>query len=83
MSEIIEAAVTNYKLKDYGYDTGYEFQKRLSELQTKRMLELQAKEQSALNKREDKIDFDDEKNAQSKSLLNDVVIPGSIDGDDK
>lgn len=83
MSEIIEAAVTNYKLKDYGYDTGYEFQKRLSELQTKRMLELQAKEQSALNNKQYKIDFDDEKNMQSKSLLNDVVIPGSIDGDDK
>ena len=32
MSEIVETAVTNYKLKDYGYDTGYEFQKRLSEL---------------------------------------------------
>jgi HPr kinase/phosphorylase len=32
MSEIIETAVTNFKLKDYGYDTGYEFQKRLSEL---------------------------------------------------
>lgn len=32
MSEIVETAVTNFKLKDYGYDTGYEFQKRLSEL---------------------------------------------------
>ena len=35
MSEIIETAVTNFKLKDYGYDTGYEFQKRLSELHQK------------------------------------------------
>lgn len=32
MSEIVETAVTNFKLKDYGYDTGYEFQKRLNEL---------------------------------------------------
>lgn len=32
MSEIVETAVTNFKLKDFGYDTGYEFQKRLSEL---------------------------------------------------
>ena len=41
MAEIIEAAVTNYKLKDYGYDTGYEFQRRLSELQEKREMERQ------------------------------------------
>lgn len=32
MSEIVETAVTNFKLKDSGYDTGYEFQRRLSEL---------------------------------------------------
>ena len=32
MSEIIETAVTNFKLKTSGYDTGYEFQRRLSEL---------------------------------------------------
>ncbi len=35
MSEIVETAVTNFKLKYYGYDTGYEFQKRLSELHQK------------------------------------------------
>ncbi|MCH3966519.1 MAG: HPr(Ser) kinase/phosphatase [Bacilli bacterium] len=39
MAEIIEAAVTNYKLKDFGYDTGYEFQKRLGEIQEKRQSE--------------------------------------------
>ena len=39
MAEIVEAAVTNYKLKDYGYDTGYEFQKRLLAIQERRMLE--------------------------------------------
>lgn len=39
MSDIIEAAVTNFKLKDYGYDTGYEFQRRLTELQEKIRLE--------------------------------------------
>ena len=39
MSDIIEAAVTNFKLKDYGYDTGYEFQRRLTELQEKKRLE--------------------------------------------
>jgi len=44
MAEIIEAAVTNYKLKDYGYDTGYEFQRRLSELQEKRELEMRKAE---------------------------------------
>jgi hypothetical protein len=32
MAEIVETAVTNFKLKDAGYDTGYEFQKRLVEL---------------------------------------------------
>lgn len=35
MSEIIETAVTNFKLKDYGYDTGYEFQRRLQVLHEK------------------------------------------------
>lgn len=39
MSDIIEAAVTNFKLKDYGYDTGYEFQRGLTELQEKKRLE--------------------------------------------
>ena len=33
MAEIIETAVTNFKLKDSGYDTAYEFQKRLDEIQ--------------------------------------------------
>ncbi len=36
MSDIIETAVTNYKLKDYGYDTGYEFQKRLQEIRNRK-----------------------------------------------
>lgn len=36
MSEIIETAVTNFKLKDSGYDTAYEFQKRLEEIQTQK-----------------------------------------------
>jgi HPr kinase/phosphorylase len=44
MAEIIEAAVTNYKLKDYGYDTGYEFQRRLSELNEKKLNEKRAAE---------------------------------------
>ncbi|MFA6624462.1 MAG: HPr(Ser) kinase/phosphatase [Bacilli bacterium] len=39
MAEIIEAAVTNFKLKDFGYDTGYEFQRRLSEIQEKHAFE--------------------------------------------
>lgn len=46
MSDIIEAAVTNFKLKDYGYDTGYEFQRRLVELQERR--ETERKEAEAL-----------------------------------
>ncbi|MCI1735017.1 MAG: HPr(Ser) kinase/phosphatase [Bacilli bacterium] len=44
MAEIIEAAVTNYKLKDYGYDTGYEFQRRLTEIQERRMMERREEE---------------------------------------
>lgn len=32
MAQIIETAVTNIKLKDYGYDSSYEFQKRFMEL---------------------------------------------------
>lgn len=39
MADIIETAVTNYKLKDDGYDTGYEFQKRLLEIQERRLEE--------------------------------------------
>lgn len=48
MAEIVEAAVTNYKLKDYGYDTGYEFQRRLTEIQERRMSE--KKEQQVLSR---------------------------------
>lgn len=32
MAQIIEAAVTNFKLKDYGYDSSYEFQRRFLEI---------------------------------------------------
>lgn len=39
MAEIIETAVTNFKLKDDGYDTGYEFQKRLQEIQQRKRRE--------------------------------------------
>ncbi len=39
MSDIIETAVTNFKLKNFGYDTGYEFQRRLEELRTKHEIE--------------------------------------------
>lgn len=35
MAEIIEAAVTNFKLKAYGYDSAYEFEKRVKELSTR------------------------------------------------
>jgi hypothetical protein len=49
MSEIVETAVTNFKLKDYGYDTGYEFQKRLSELHQKVRREKNLSSNSALN----------------------------------
>lgn len=44
MAEIVEAAVTNYKLKDTGYDTGYEFQKRLAEIQERRMMQKREEE---------------------------------------
>ena len=54
MSDIIEAAVTNFKLKDYGYDTGYEFQKRLSELQQKRELERRTAERNVLGNKSEK-----------------------------
>lgn len=36
MAEIIETAVTNFKLKDNGYDTTYEFQKRLETIQAQK-----------------------------------------------
>ena len=36
MAEIIEAAVTNFKLKRYGYDSAYEFEKRVRELSSKK-----------------------------------------------
>lgn len=39
MAEIIEAAVTNFKLKDDGYDTGYEFQRRLAAIQEKKLVD--------------------------------------------
>ncbi len=32
MAEIVEAAVTNFKLKDYGYDSAFEFEKRMQEI---------------------------------------------------
>lgn len=32
MAQIIETAITNLKLKDFGYDSSYEFQKRFMEL---------------------------------------------------
>lgn len=35
MAQIIETAVTNAKLKNYGYDSAYEFQKRFVELANK------------------------------------------------
>lgn len=44
MAEIIETAVTNFKLKDDGYDTGYEFQKRLLEIQERRLEEKREQE---------------------------------------
>ena len=47
MAEIIETAVTNYKLKDDGYDTGYEFQKRLLEIQERRLEEQRRKKEYA------------------------------------
>lgn len=83
MSEIIEAAVTNYKLKDYGYDTGYEFQKRLSEIQNKKMMEAKALErfiQSGNNPDANNLEtsLNDEKSLQTKSLL-DAIVPEDID----
>lgn len=47
MAEIIETAVTNFKLKDDGYDTGYEFQKRLLEIQGRRQEEKRRREEYA------------------------------------
>lgn len=47
MAEIIETAVTNFKLKDDGYDTGYEFQKRLLEIQGRRQEEKKRREEYA------------------------------------
>lgn len=82
MSEIIEAAVTNYKLKDYGYDTGYEFQKRLSEIQNKKMMEAKALERFVQsgnnpNANNSETSLNDEKSLQTKSLL-DAIVPKDI-----
>lgn len=43
LASIIETAVTNYKLKSSGYDTGYEFQKRLQDIQDRRREERRMK----------------------------------------
>lgn len=59
MAEIIETAVTNYKLKDDGYDTGYEFQKRLLEIREKKL-----EENRRINVYKDSLD-----NVQTKSSL--------------
>ncbi|MFA6829395.1 MAG: HPr(Ser) kinase/phosphatase [Bacilli bacterium] len=50
MAEIVEVAVTNFKLKDFGYDTGYEFQRRLAEIQERRLQERKAEDIIAGNK---------------------------------
>lgn len=78
MSEIVETAVTNYKLKDFGYDTGYEFQKRLSELHQRAKREARLSNSSVLNAlammhgNNDKLHPDNEPYPKSES---DVVIP--------
>ena len=36
MSEIVEVAVTNLKLKEYGFDSSYEFEKRLEEYRSRK-----------------------------------------------
>lgn len=52
IAEIIETAVTNFKLKEYGYDTGYEFTKRLQEIHDKKRDDLmkETNDKSSLNK---------------------------------
>lgn len=52
MAEIIEAAVTNFKLKDDGYDTGYEFQRRLAAIQEKRLSDKRKTELNVMGKKE-------------------------------
>lgn len=72
MAEIIEAAVTNYKLKDYGYDTGYEFQKRLNEIQNKRLMEQsRLKEVVASNSNK-------KKNIDKQDNMNTGIMPKDI-----
>ncbi len=73
MAEIVEAAVTNYKLKDSGYDTGYEFQKRLSEIQERRMIQ-KREEQLLLQQNEPKRQNTAKKNDEVKSESSVKVI---------
>lgn len=40
LADIIETAVTNFKLKEEGYDTGYEFTKRLQQIQDQKIEEI-------------------------------------------
>ena len=73
MAEIVEAAVTNYKLKDSGYDTGYEFQKRLSEIQERRMIQ-KREEQLLLQQNEPKRQNTAKTNDEVKSEFSVKVI---------
>ncbi|MCI2068135.1 MAG: HPr(Ser) kinase/phosphatase [Bacilli bacterium] len=44
MAEVIEVAVTNYKLKDYGFDSAAEFEKRMDESRKVAELNLESEE---------------------------------------
>ena len=80
MTEIIEAAVTNFKLKDYGYDTGYEFEKRLSKIQNRKNAEAKLIERFVTLTQDPtvrplKITLADEKNAQRKVKNSSGIVP--------
>ncbi len=70
MSDIIEAAVTNFKLKDFGYDTGYEFQRRLVELQEKKQMEKREAEMLVFHGQDEEIEAKDNRENIQVGLIN-------------
>ena len=67
-------------MKDYGYDTGYEFEKRLSEIQNRKNAEAKLIERFVTLTQDPtvrplKITLADEKNAQRKVKNSSGIVP--------
>ena len=78
MSEIIETAVTNYKLKDYGYDTGYEFQRRLEELHEKQEIKKREAE-LFIKQKNNNAQTSSSTSKSSSSIQVGIINPESLD----